>query len=104
MSKKLLDNLKKERSCTVAPESTRFSTAEVGTCRVILLGMQDNNKVKTIKLVREITGMGLVEAKNCVEHLPQTLLAGITPARAEEIRQHFAQIGAEVRIERTRHV
>ena len=54
------------------------------------------SKVKVIKVVREITGLGLKEAKELVDNAPKTLKEGVSKAEAEEIKAKLEAEGAEV--------
>ena len=56
------------------------------------------NKLAVIKVVREITGLGLKEAKELVEGAPKTLKEGVSKADAEAIQKQIAESGAEVEI------
>ena len=56
------------------------------------------NKLGVIKVVREITGLGLKEAKDLVEGAPKTLKEGVSKADAEAIQKQLAEAGAEVEI------
>ncbi len=56
------------------------------------------NKLGVIKVVREITGLGLKEAKELVEGAPKTLKEGVSKADAEAIQKQIAEAGAEVEI------
>ncbi len=56
------------------------------------------NKVKVIKVVREITGLGLKEAKEAVDSAPKTLKEGVSKEEAEEIKAKFEAEGAKVTI------
>lgn len=55
-------------------------------------------KVKVIKAVREITGMGLVEAKGLVDKCPSVIKENIDPAEAEEIKTKLMEAGAAVEV------
>ena len=55
-------------------------------------------KIKVIKEVRAITGLGLKEAKEAVEGTPKTLKEGVSKEAAEEIKKKFADVGATVEI------
>ena len=55
-----------------------------------------SSKVKVIKAVREITGLGLKEAKELVDNAPKTLKEGVSKAEAEEIKAKLEAEGAEV--------
>ena len=56
------------------------------------------NKLAVIKVVREITGLGLKEAKELVEGAPKTLKEGVSKADAEAIQKQLTEAGAEVEI------
>ena len=55
-----------------------------------------NGKIRTIKVVRELTGAGLKDAKDLVENLPGTIWESATPAQAAAIRAKLTALGAEV--------
>ena len=54
------------------------------------------NKVKVIKVVREITGLGLKEAKELVDGAPGVIKEGVAAAEAEEIKAKLEEAGASV--------
>ena len=54
------------------------------------------NKVKVIKVVREITGLGLKEAKDLVEGAPKVVKEGASKAEAEDIKKKLEEVGAKV--------
>ena len=62
---------------------------------VVLTGAGDK-KVAVIKAVREITGLGLKEAKDLVEGAPQTVKEGVAKAEAEELKKKLEEAGASV--------
>ena len=70
-----------------AEEKTEFnvSLVEVGA-----------DKIKVIKVVREVTSLGLKEAKDLVEAAPKSLKEGVSKDEAETIRKKFAEVGAKV--------
>ena len=55
-----------------------------------------SSKVKVIKVVREITGLGLKEAKELVDNAPKVVKEGVSKAEAEEIKAKLEEQGAEV--------
>ena len=55
-------------------------------------------KIQVIKVVREITSLGLKEAKDAVDNPPSTLKEGISKAEAEEIKKKLEEQGAEVEL------
>jgi len=56
------------------------------------------NKINVIKVVREITGLGLKEAKELVDNPPKAVKEGIAKEEAEEIKKKLADAGAEVEV------
>ena len=56
------------------------------------------NKIAVIKVVREITGLGLKEAKDLVEGAPKTLKEGVSKAEAEEMKKKLEDAGAKVEL------
>jgi len=76
-------------AAAAAEEQTEFTVvlAEVGA-----------NKVGVIKAVREITGLGLKEAKDLVEAAPKPIKEGVPKDEAESIKKKFAEAGATVDI------
>ena len=56
------------------------------------------NKVKVIKVVREVTGLGLKEAKEMVDGAPKVVKEGVSKAEAEEIKAKLEAEGAEVNL------
>ena len=72
-----------------AEEQTEFTVTltEVGT-----------NKINVIKVVREITALGLKEAKDLVEGAPKPIKEGIPKEEAAAIKKKFEEVGAKVEI------
>ena len=56
------------------------------------------DKIKVIKVVREVTSLGLKEAKDLVESAPKPLKEGVSKDEAESIRKKFDEVGAKVAI------
>jgi len=56
------------------------------------------NKVPVIKVVREITGLGLKEAKDLVEGAPSNVKEGVAKAEAEELKKKLEEVGASVEV------
>ena len=54
-----------------------------------------SEKVKVIKVVREVTGLGLKEAKDLVDNAPKTLKEGASKEEAEEIKKKLEEVGAK---------
>ena len=72
-----------------AEEKTEFN---------VMLMAAGENKVNTIKVVREVTGLGLKEAKDLVDGAPKALKEGISKADAEAIKKKVEEAGAKVEI------
>jgi large subunit ribosomal protein L7/L12 len=53
-------------------------------------------KIEVIKVVRELTGLGLADAKNLVEAAPKTLKEGVSKADAEDMKKKLEEAGAKV--------
>ena len=56
------------------------------------------NKIGVIKVVREITGLGLKEAKELVDNPPKAVKEGVSKEEAEEIKKKLVEAGAEVEV------
>lgn len=63
---------------------------------VVLEEVLSNKKIAILKLVREIKGLGLKEAKDFVDSVPQTVKTGVAIAEAEDIKQQLETAGAKV--------
>ena len=72
-----------------APEQTEFN---------VILATAGDKKIQVIKVVREITGLGLKEAKDLVEGAPKEVKAGVSKAESEEIKKKLTDAGAKVEI------
>lgn len=65
---------------------------------VVLKGFDASKKIAVIKALREITGLGLVEAKNMVEGAPQTIKEALPKDAAEEMVKKLKDAGAEAEL------
>ena len=72
--------------------------AEEKTEFTVVLKAGGAKKIQVIKVVREITSLGLKEAKDAVDNTPSTLKEGISKAEAEEIKKKLEEQGAEVEL------
>ena len=72
-----------------AEEKTEFDVvlAEIGS-----------EKIKVIKVVREVTGLGLAEAKAMVEAAPKAVKEGVSKDDAEELKKKLEEVGAKVEL------
>ena len=73
-----------------AEEKTEFD--------VVLAGFDAAAKIKVIKVVREITGLGLAEAKAVVEGTPKTLKEALSKDEAEEMKKKVEEAGGKVEL------
>ena len=64
----------------------------------VILSAAGAEKIKVIKVVRQITSLGLKEAKDLVEGAPKPVKEGVTKAEAEEIKKQLVEAGATVDI------
>ncbi|WII95513.1 50S ribosomal protein L7/L12 [Moraxella haemolytica] len=64
----------------------------------VVLTSGGDKKVAVIKVVREVTGLGLKEAKDLVEGAPQTIKEGASKAEAEELKKKLEEAGASVEL------
>ena len=65
---------------------------------VVLTGFDAAAKIKVIKAVREITGLGLAEAKAAVEGAPKTLKEAVSKDEAEELKKKLEDVGGKVEL------
>jgi len=65
---------------------------------VVLAGFDAAAKIKVIKAVREITGLGLAEAKAAVEGAPKTLKEAVSKDEAEELKKKLEDVGGKVEL------
>jgi large subunit ribosomal protein L7/L12 len=71
--------------------------AEKDAFDVVLTTVGDK-KINVIKVVREVTSLGLKEAKDLVDGAPKTVKEGVTKTEAEELQKKFADAGAKVEL------
>lgn len=64
----------------------------------VVLANAGDNKIKVIKAVREMTGLGLKEAKEIVDGAPKTLKEGVSKEEAEDMKAKLAEVGATVEV------
>ena len=72
--------------------------AEEQTEFTVVLQDAGDKKINVIKAVREVTSLGLKEAKDLVEGAPQTVKEGVSKEEAEKIKKAFEEAGAKVSI------
>lgn len=65
---------------------------------VILAGFDASAKIKVIKVIRELTGLGLADAKAFVESAPKPVKEGISKDEAEELKKKIEDVGGKVEV------
>ncbi len=81
-----------------APAAGGAAAAEEQTEFDVILANAGAEKIKVIKVVREITGLGLADAKAVVDGAPKTLKEAASKEEAEEIKAKLAEVGATVEL------
>ena len=81
-----------------APAAGGVAAAEEKTEFAVILASAGANKIAVIKVVRELTGLGLKEAKDLVDGAPKTVKEGVNKAQAEEMKKKLADAGATVEV------
>ncbi|WP_132527111.1 50S ribosomal protein L7/L12 [Phorcysia thermohydrogeniphila] len=81
-----------------APGAAAGAAAEEKTEFDVILKSPGSKKIQVIKVVREITGLGLKEAKELVDGAPKPVKEGVSKEEAEEIKKKLEEAGAEVEI------
>ena len=74
------------------------AAAEEKTEFDVVLANAGSQKIKVIKVVRELTGLGLKEAKEIVDGAPKTLKEAVSKEEAEDMKAKLAEVGAEVEV------
>ena len=87
--KKLEERLGVSAAAAPAEEKTEFT---------VVLTDVGANKINVIKAVREVTSLGLKEAKDLVDGAPKTVKEGVNKEEAETIKKKFADAGAKVEV------
>jgi large subunit ribosomal protein L7/L12 len=81
-----------------APGAAAAAPAEEKTEFTVVLQEVGEKKINVIKAVREVTSLGLKEAKDLVEGAPQTVKEGVSKEEAEKIKKVFEEAGAKVTV------
>jgi large subunit ribosomal protein L7/L12 len=77
--------------------SDAIVAAEKSTTDVVLTNA-GQSKIQVIKVVKDITGKGLKEAKDLVDAAPKAIATGISPAEAEEMKKKLEEAGATIEL------
>ena len=80
-----------------APAAAAAEVEEMSEFDVVLTVVGEQ-KIKVIKVVRELTGLGLKEAKDLVDGAPKTVKEAVAKAEAEEIKTKLSEVGATVEL------
>jgi large subunit ribosomal protein L7/L12 len=81
-----------------APAAGAAAAVEEKTEFTVILTAAGENKVNAIKAVREVTGLGLKEAKDLVDGAPKPVKEGISKADAEALKKKLEEAGAKVEV------
>jgi large subunit ribosomal protein L7/L12 len=81
-----------------APAAGGGAAAEEKTEFAVVLSGAGVNKIAVIKVVRELTGLGLKEAKDLVDGAPKTVKEGVNKGQAEEMKKKLTEAGATVEV------
>jgi large subunit ribosomal protein L7/L12 len=81
-----------------APAAAAAEQAEEKTDFEVVLKNVGDKKINVIKVVREVTDLGLKEAKDVVDKAPASVKKGVSKEEAETIKKKFAEVGAEIEI------
>ena len=80
------------------PAAGGEAAAEEKTEFDVVLKEVGANKIKVIKVVREITGLGLADAKALVDGAPKTVKEAVSKEEAEEMKAKFDEVGATIEL------
>ena len=80
------------------PAAGAEAAVEEKTSFDVILKSAGANKLAVVKLVKELTGLGLKEAKDMVDGAPSTLKEGVTKDEAEALKKQLTEAGAEVEL------
>jgi len=80
----------------VGAPAAAAAPAEEKTEFTVMLESAGEDKIKVIKVVRELTGLGLKDAKDLVEGAPKVVKEGLEKAAAEEAKKKLEEVGAKV--------
>ena len=85
-------------AAAAAPAAAAAAPVEEKTEFTVVLAKTGEKKIDVIKAIREITGLGLKEAKDLVEGAPKPVKEGVNKDEAEKIRKQLADAGAVVEV------
>ncbi len=82
----------------VAGAAAAEEQVEEKTSFDVVLTDVGSSKIKVLKVVREITGLGLAEAKALIDNLPKAIKEGVSKEEAEELKKKLEEAGAKVEL------
>lgn len=85
-------------AAAAGPAAAAAAVEEQTEFTVVLASIDAAKKVNVIKVVREITGLGLKEAKDLVEGAPQTVKEGVDKKTADELKKKIEEAGGKVEL------
>jgi len=94
----LTKTLQEKWGVSAAPVAPAAAVVEEQTEFDAILSEVGPNKINVIKVVREITGLGLKEAKAVVDEAPSAIKEAVSKEEAEKIAEKMAEVGAKVTI------
>lgn len=101
--KELVDMMKEEfgvdpSAVAVAAQPAASAEDEGDVTKTVVLANAGGQKLQVIKLVREITGLGLKEAKDLVDGAPKTVKENVSKEEAEDLKAKFEEAGATIEL------
>ncbi len=85
-------------AAVAAPAGAGAAAAEEKSEFDVVLTDAGSNKISVIKVVRDVTGLGLKEAKELVDGAPKTVKEAVAKVEAEEIKAKFVEAGATIEL------
>jgi large subunit ribosomal protein L7/L12 len=86
-------------AAAAAPAAAEAKAEEVKSEFTVVLKSAGDKKINVIKIVREITNLGLKEAKDLVDGAPKPVKEGLSKADAEAMKKKFEEVGAVVELQ-----
>lgn len=103
--KELADILKNDYGIEPAAAAVAVAAAAPGAAAAaekttfdVILKNGGGNKLAVVKIVKDLTGLGLKEAKDLVDQAPKPLKEGVDKATAEDLKKQLTEAGAEVEV------
>jgi len=101
LSKMLEEKWGVSAAAPVAVAAVAGGAAPAGEAKTefdVILAASGDKKIEVIKVVREVTGLGLKEAKDLVEGAPKPLKTGVSKADADALKKKLEEVGAKVEL------